>query len=138
MPVPVSYTEQELKDYMLGEVGNLADILELTTGHFDEAVNDVLLALDEESVEAVGEDDIPRLRAAAAVEAWRVAVKRSAGWYNFRSGSDMFERKAVHDQARKGLADAEVRAAAFSVSHGYGLVTGRITFPDSPYLRADE
>lgn len=131
MDIPARYTDEELKAFMLGEVGNLATVLELEADDFSEAVIDTLLAYGVETLDKA--DDVAKLRALARVFAWKVAVDKSAGWYNFRSGQDQFERKTVHEQARNRLADAQAKAAVYMPVGGPGLTVGAVAPGRSPY-----
>lgn len=127
MPIPTTYSEPELRLFMLESVGSLADVLGLTTDHFDEAINETLLSYDVDDLSDA--TDIRKLRALARVEAARVAVRRSAGWYNMRSGQDSLERATVHKQAKEALADAIVEAGPYDVD-GYRIRVGGIWYED--------
>jgi hypothetical protein len=118
MPIPSSYSEQELATYMRdGVLQSTAGVLGLTTiEQFDEAVNDALIAYGVSDV--ADATDIPKLRAAAQLCAWRLAQTVAAGDYAYSADGASYQRGQVFEHITKMLAAAERTALAFGISTG--------------------
>lgn len=150
MAVPTSYDEDALAAYMLAELDDVGRAFNISItasatgdhGVLTEAVNDVLLDLgiDDPST-VVGTVAIQRLRAVAAVHAWRFAKKRAASRYDFSDGSTKLSRSQLQPMIEKSLAQAERIAAALGVpTSGAGVVRasiGRVRYPQNPYQTTD-
>jgi hypothetical protein len=134
VPVPESYTEHELAEYMTRAIGPLAGVLSLSyaNGSFDEAIRNVALALGVSSVDEA--DDIPRLRAHADVQVWRVVRDMTVGYYDLRTpDGEQYNRSQIHAHAVQMLHEAEARVA---VLEGAGSVqVATITRVPDPYRR---
>jgi hypothetical protein len=134
MPAPTSYNEDGLKAFMLGQVGNMGAVLGLDVNSFTEAVSDTLLAYGVPDVALAL--DIPKLRALARVEAWRVAVQQAAGRYDFQTQNAKHSRSALFAQAKEGLtlalADASGYASLTSNDNVIGI--SGFAYADNPYV----
>ena len=74
MPLPTSYSETELKDYMHATLAETASVMgwSVGAGSYDEAINETLFANGvDDSAAITGWEDIRKLRFLARVEAWR-------------------------------------------------------------------
>lgn len=131
MPIPASYTETSLRAYMLKTVGGLGTRLEMTTGNFEEAVTSTLLAYGVTDI--ANATDLPKLRALADVEAWRVAWNEATGAYDFTADGSSFKRSDLAKQAKERLEAAEQTAMAHGGLVGYAVTSARLTHANDPY-----
>lgn len=113
MAIPTSYTESELRDYMLIVTGNVASAIGWTAANFTEAVNDALIAYGVSTIASA--TDIAKLRGIAKVEAWRSIADATAADYQFSADGGSYNRQQIHDHAVKALE----RAEADAVDRGY-------------------
>ncbi len=136
MALPTSYTEDELKAFMLATLEDLGSVLGLTAARFGEAVNETLLAY---GVTAIAQaTDIPKLRALAKVEAWKVAVKAASGRIDWSEAGASFKQSQYRTAAREGLELAQAEAAAYGGGlAGYEVTVGTMAIFD-PYAWPDE
>lgn len=112
MPVPVSYTEAMLADYMVAVLDTTAAALgwESDAPAITEAVNEVdgLLGGD-----LAGATDIVKVRALARWQAWKAARGAVANQVNLASGTDRLDRAAWFDHVDRELYAAAEAAAAY-------------------------
>src|SRR5690349_20973513 len=113
MPVPSSYTEKPLAEYMHVKLGNVAKALDLHfppdgPGDYAEAVTDALLAYGTEDVSAIsGSTGIQKVRALAMVAAWRHVVTNFAALFDFSADGASYNRSQLFKQAKESLQLAE-------------------------------
>lgn len=140
MAIPSSYDEDTLKAYMLAALGDLGSVLGLTTGSFAEAVNDTLLAYGAPSgaTDIADATDIPKLRAFAKVEAWKVALTAASGRIDWAEAGASFKQSEYRKAAREGLALAQSEAVAYGGGMaGYEVAVGELA-PYDPYAWPDD
>lgn len=132
MPLPSSYTESQLRDYMLHVTGNVGVALGLASADFAEAVNDALVVYGATDIATA--TDIPRLRAAARVAAWERALALCAGRVDFGADGANFRQSQLMDQARAALSEARADAATYGVGWaGYAVESADVNYNDDPY-----
>lgn len=130
MPLPVSYTEQTLAEYMHAELREFALGLNWTpTASYAEAVSCAILAYGVFSIDDC--TDIAKLRALARVEAWRAAAAAVAGDYTFRDGISTHHRAELLRNALEGLKIALGDAAAYLP--GVCIEKRSVKFSQDPY-----
>lgn len=132
MPIPGSYTEETLKDFMLATLEDLGSVLGLTAARFTEAVNETLLSYGVSDIASA--TDIAKLRALAKVEAWKVAVKAASGRIDWSEAGASFKQSQYRTAAIAGLALAQSEAAKYGEDPlaGNVVTVGKMSFPD-PY-----
>lgn len=136
MAIPGSYTEETLKTYMLTVLRQLGAVLGMTVNSFDEAVNEVLLAYGVADI--ADATDIPKLRALAKVEAWKVALAEAGARIDWSEAGASFKQSQYRAAAREGLLGAEAEAARYGGGWpGYEVTVGQMTTYD-PYVPMDE
>lgn len=113
MALPSSYTESDLRDYMLSAVSTVAGMLSMVADDFTEPVNDALVAYGVADIALA--TDIAKLRSIAKAEAWRLVVDATVGEYNFSADGGSYSREQLHKHA----VDALTRAEADAISRGY-------------------
>lgn len=113
MALPSSYSEAELRAYMVTVTSNVAAALGWSEANFAEAVNDTLALYGVTDI--VEATDIPKLRTLAKVEAWRAVADATVADYQFSADGGSFSRQQLHQQAVAALERAEGDA----VSRGY-------------------
>lgn len=127
MPIPTSYTEKTLAEYMHVALGKTAKALEL---HFDpngpgdyvEAVNDALLEYGTDDISTItGLDAIRKLRMIAVACAWQYVVNNFAALYDFSADGGRYDRSQMFDNAKKMY-----ETAAGVVTANYGSDTNRV------------
>lgn len=145
MAAPTVYQEDELAAYMLGELGDVATVLRITAtagvkgdyGDLSEPLNNVLLALGVTDVTTLtGADNIRKLRALGAVEAWRLAKKRAAAAYDFKDGSTSLSRSQLQPMISQSLGMAEAEASSLGVlptGTGVKVKVGTVKYRNDPY-----
>jgi hypothetical protein len=136
MPPPSSYTEAELKTFIVTTLGEVGTILGWTTATtlVTEAVNDTLLALGVSDISSVsGATAIQQLRAMAAVSAWRAALGSLAARYDFADGDQDRKRSQVHKMILESLSLAESNAAAVGVGVAGTIPRQSLVYTEDPY-----
>lgn len=112
MPVPTSYTEDELAGYMHRRLRNVAASLGWTApASYTDAVTDTLVAYGVADIGSVA--DVPRLLALADVEAWRAASAALAPKTDVSQEGRSNRRAMAYEHARDMLSDAITRALGF-------------------------
>lgn len=124
MPVPTSYTEDQLKTFMVASLADVATVLgwSVATAQVVEAVYDALFAYFGGTGAIADATDMPKLRAAARVAAWRAAVGALAAKYDVTLDSQSFRRGSLLANAEKALEKAEREATALGVGSTVGVV----------------
>lgn len=131
MALPAAYTEFALASYMLATLGEVASVLGLDELEIEEAVNDALLAYG--AADVAQATDIPRLRAAARVATWRLALARASGLYQFSADGATYNRQQMVEHIRKMLEREEADAAAMGMGTGGVWATPLTLRMDDPY-----
>lgn len=136
MSVPTSYTEDQLKTFMVTSLADVTTVLGWTvaTAQVVEAVYDALFAYFGGSGAIADATNVPKLRAAARVAVWRAAVGALAAKYDVTLDSQSFRRGSLLAQARQALTVAEREATALGVGTDVGVVL-RVAHTD-PYRAA--
>mgnify|MGYP001293366896 CR=1 FL=1 len=116
MALPTTYTEFALASYMLATLGEVASVLGMDELTASEAVNDALLAYGVGDIAQA--TDIPRLRSAARVAAWRMALARASGLYQFSADGASYQRQQIVEHIRAMLEREEADAAALGLGMG--------------------
>jgi len=119
MPAVTTYTEPTLATWILGPgcLGATATALGWS-GQSDvqDAIDQALAAYGVATINLV--TDATKLRAAAAVEAWRLVVNATAGYYRVSLDGQSMDRQMVHAHAVAMLAMAEQVAGSLGVGSG--------------------
>jgi hypothetical protein len=137
MAIPASYTEAELKTFMLAAVAELGAVLGLTTSSFAEAVNETLLAYGVDDI--ADATDIPKLRALARVEAWKVAVVAAGSRIDWSEAGASFKQSQYRAAANNGLSLAQSEAVPYGGGLAGNVVTvGTMTMNDPYAVVSDE
>lgn len=135
MAMPALYSEYSLGSYMLDSLGELAGILGMDDIVVSEAVNDALLGYGVSDITKA--TDIARLRSAARVAAWRMALARASAMYQFSADGASYSRQQVTEHIRNMLALEEAGAATFGMGNGSGVwATSFVLRIDDPYRTA--
>ena len=117
MPLPTSYTEDQICSFMLSELGTIATILDwsVSTPQVRDALWDTLIAYDVATVAAA--TNMHKLRTLARREAWRAAVKGLTDAYDFSSpdGSSRSRSQMVR-QAEARLVEAAQAAKRYDLA----------------------
>lgn len=139
MPIPTSYSESELADYMITALSNVAAVLNWTnaTDEIGEAIIAALLAYfgtaGDNSVIA-NATDVLKLRVLARREAWRAALAALTTKYTFSTDGQSFQRSDMMKFAQTQLERAENEAAAFDTSAELEIRVSSLTYPADPYI----
>jgi hypothetical protein len=136
MPIPSSYTENQLRDFMLASLQELGAVLGLTAESFAEAVNDTLLAYG--VAEIANATNVAKLRALARVEAWRAAVAAASARIDWSEAGASFKQSQYRAAASDGLARAQMAAAEYGEAlPGYVVSVGTLAISD-PYAWTED
>ena len=90
MPVVISLTESDVKEYMEAVLGDTAQKLGWSVGEddFDEPTNEVLYSLGESSFSYVtSQGEVKKVRSVARVEVWRAAMYYTVHETSFSAGA---------------------------------------------------
>jgi hypothetical protein len=137
MPVPNSYTEKTLGQYMQTMLGKVARVLELNAGpndagDFVEAVNDALLVYGTEDISTIsGIANLMKLRALARVAAWQYVMNNFAALYDFKADDSSYNRSQLFKQAKESLALAQ--QAALNYDPAYQVQVVAVDQTHDPY-----
>jgi hypothetical protein len=111
MPLPTSYSESTLAEYMrTGVLRSTGLVLGLVAADYQEAVNEVAAALGT-TIEAA--PDVSRMRILARREAWRLAMQQSGGDYAYSEDGISNNRQQIFDHAKEMFSQAERDLASF-------------------------
>lgn len=136
MPVPTTYSEHRLSEYLISQLEELADVLGWSSGSVQvaEAVNDALLDYGEPTISAItGATALRKLRALGRRAIWRAVVQATVGDYSFSSDGQRFDRQQVNEQARKMLELAEIDCRVTGADPDYAVQIVSISRPHDPY-----
>lgn len=134
MAVPTVYTEAELKAYVHGELGPVAEALTWTVagGSYDEVVNDALLAYGNTDIsEITGAENVEKLRRFAMLVAWRRVLTWTAIRVDFAADGTSVSCSQLHDMAKGMVERYESITAVDSIDYTIGVQ--RIDRPHNPY-----
>lgn len=129
MAIPTSYTEDELRSYMVAALGDVADVLTIGTADMVEPVNDVIDSYGVADIASA--TNITKLRALAKVGAWRKASQTATVQYTFRSGQSAFNRSDMYKFISDQLSRAE--SEAFQYDASYVVSVQPIEYKNDPY-----
>lgn len=129
MPIPPSYTETTLADYMVTCLGKVASVLGLVSASFAESVNDVLIQYGVSNISAATQID--KLRALAKVAAWKKAVEEVSVSYDFEADNASYNRSQMQEMCKESLLSAERDAGDFLPALRIGIDS--FTFIQDPY-----
>lgn len=129
MPIPPSYSEITLADYMVTCLGKVAAVLELVSADFEESVIDVLLQYGVSDISSA--TNIQKLRALAKVAAWKKAVEEVSVSYDFSADGGSYNRSQMQELCAKSLAAAESDAGDYLPALRIGIDT--LSFSQDPY-----
>ena len=135
MPVPVSYTEEELVAYQHAVLGKTATVLDWTVsgGDYDEAVIDALVLYGVSTIAAA--TDIDKLRACARLAVWRAVAADTAGYNDVAEDQQSFKLSQVHDHAASMVKRERVNAIKYGIE--YEVTVERIRHIN-PYVVVDD
>lgn len=134
MAVPTSYTEDSFALYLHNVLDGVADVLSFSidSGSYDEVVNDVLIALDEDDITTIA--DIRGLRATGRYYVWKKAADKAATIYDFSVDKRSFKRNQIAEHIAERLAAAENDPHATIASNDSAtIVTIPLTYTQDPY-----
>ena len=142
MPVPESYDEESLAEFMhatLGAIGTDLGFTPTGVGSYQEAVNTTLLTYGDVAIgDITAFSDIARLRAIAKVEAWRMAVIESAAYFDVSDGAQSLKLSQVHKQAKETLALVEQEASVHGALSTNRATIHRVSRPHDPYSHIED
>lgn len=116
MPLPTSYDESTLAEYMrTGVLRSTGLVLGLVATDYQEAVNEVASAL---GTTIAGAPNVARLRILARREAWRLAMQQASGDYAYTEDGAQSSRQQIFDHAKEMFAQAERDLASFDSGSG--------------------
>ncbi|HET9558893.1 MAG TPA: hypothetical protein VFS70_17285 [Actinomycetota bacterium] len=140
MPLPTSYTEEALAEFMYRSIDNFTQIFgwtDTTAPPYPDAVNDTLRYLTVGDISEA--DNMAVLEASARVTIWRSVVRRASTEYDYVSDSQTFYRSQLYKQAAGELAIAEAHLTDAEEATGEGgggggtIGVGRFVRLDDPY-----
>lgn len=138
MPVPTSYTETGLADYMKSVLAETAEAINwiTTPGSYQEAVNETLIAYGVDDIAEA--TDIKKLRVIARREVWRAVADATVGNYRFGSDREIYHREQVHRQAVDRFAKASEAAARYVTDDdSTSAVVTEVVDLEDPYVLVD-
>lgn len=135
MPVPTSYTELALAQYMHDQLGGIADVLGYARpvsfpDSYQEVVNEVLLELGVADISAV--TDMRKLRVMARLYAWKKAAAALSSKYDFSTDGESYHRSQMHQQALKAVEDIMSECLALGL-YGYSVEFQELDYRNDPY-----
>jgi hypothetical protein len=139
MPIPLSYTETGLAQYMKDVLKDTAFAINWldVPGNYVEAVNDTILAY---GVDTIAEaTDMQRLRTIARREVWKAVASTSAGNYRFGSDREVYFRNQIYEHALSEYTRAAQEAAKFVTDDDSVRASNMIVVDDhDPYVYTEE
>lgn len=138
MPIPLSYTETELAQYMIDVVGDTAFAINwITTDKYQEAVNDTILAYGAPTIDQAY--DIQKLRTIARREVWKAVAGTSAGNYRFGSDREAYFRNQIYEHAISEYTRAAQDAAKYVTDDDSVRASNMIVLDSSdPYVYTED
>lgn len=144
MPLPTSYTEESLAQFMHTTLGTIATDLELEEpagelGAYAEAVYEALFNYGASDIATItGTYNVRRLRVLAEVEAWRLVVYLTSGDFDFSADGGSYKRSQINAQARESLKMVEAKAVQLGANTDYAVGIDRLDHIHDPYIYRDE
>lgn len=135
MTVPTSYTETELRQFMIIELGAVGSILgwDVGTPQVARTVIDALRAYGVTTIASA--TDAAKLEVLARVAIWRAARRSLAADYPFSADGGRYDRNEVFKQVEMLLREAEIDARVYDSAYQIQTTTAHY---DDPYIKADE
>lgn len=132
MAVPASYTDEELRIFMITVLGRVATVIGWTkdTGQIAEAVNDTLIAYGVDDISEA--TDVEKLRALARHYAWSAAVDWLSTDFNFSADGGRYDRAQVFEHAQQRLDAAW--SEAFQYLPRYSIQAHTTSYTVDPYI----
>lgn len=143
MPIPTSYSEKTLAEYMHAMLGKTARALDLHfdpngPGDYTEAVNDTLLAYGTDDITTIsGTSAIVKLRALAKAFAWQYAVNNFAALYDFSADGGNYRRNQMFEAAKKMYESASAEVNAQYGSDSNKIRVRKVDHIHDPYTVRD-
>jgi hypothetical protein len=139
MPFPTAWNGAQIASYMLGEIENVAAVLEWTasTQPVENAVMATQLAYAADydvDMTISNAADLVKLHALARREIWRAAVAALPTKYTFSTDGQSFQRSKMIEEARKNFEAAESAAAVFDTSTAPVVGVSTFRYPADPYV----
>lgn len=141
MPAPTTYSEAELRLYMVERLSDVATILGWTGASVP--VSRAVWAAERSYRSAVAEitdvsdaTDMPKLEAIAEREAWRAAVGALAARVNIGGAGTSTSLSQQFDHAKEMLAQAESECMALGIGQGgaYAITVTPVVHTEDPYV----
>ncbi len=134
MPIPDHYSETDLKVWLHGTLGSLADLLNWTVedASYDQAIVDTLLLYGISDI--ADATDIAKLQALARVALFRNAELAAAGLVDHSVLGDSIRLSQALTSIRKILDVAERQATSYGLVSASTVVVTGIEYVDDPYL----
>lgn len=138
MPIPVSYTEKSLAEYMYRALGKVSKVLNIHLGTEDagdlsEVVNDTLLAYGTDSISSIsGRENILKLRSLALVAMWRYVIANFTALYDFSADGASYQRNQMFKSAQEALKLVEQQALLYSSAYSIKIISAK--YVDDPYI----
>ena len=137
MPIPTSYTEQTLADFMQAELGAVATVLEYTNQSYAEKINDTLLTYGASDISEIsGAANIMKLRTIARMFAWKKAVGDMSTRYGFSADGGSYQRQQMFEQAKQMLQSLESEMMTYDPS--YAVKMQKSKYKNDPYAYTAE
>jgi len=108
MPLPTTYTAEELAAWMRDELLDTATVLGMgdpTHAGYTTAVRRTVRAYGVSDISEA--TDVVKLEALALIEVWRSVVNKTATAINFEADGGRYDREAIHKHALVQLAQAQ-------------------------------
>ncbi len=126
MALPTVYTEDELKVYLQGILGDIADMLgwSVAADSYDEVVNDALGAYDDGNDISLitGVAAVKKLRVLARLALWTALSGATVTEINYSADGASWSREAIHKHAMAMMAQARVDALPYHDDYDVGNV----------------
>jgi hypothetical protein len=130
--VPTSYTESQLKAFMITALGRIATVIDwdADTDQVAEAVNDTLLAYGVDDI--ADATDIVKLRALSRYSVLQAAHAWLATDFRFSADGGSYDRQQVFDHVGSLLDTAH--SEAFAYLPRYTVKASTVGYPADPYI----
>lgn len=136
MPVPTTYSESLLADYLASVLGDFADLLGWNAGsvQVQEAVADAILDLDLTDISQATTPTLIRgLRALGRRAIWRSVVEAVAADYTVTDNNQTLEREQMQKQAKVAFDIAEGDCLEWPAPY-YKVDIVSVKRPNDPYV----
>jgi hypothetical protein len=138
MPIPLTYTEVELAQYMIDTIGDTSLAINwIVTDKYQEAVNETVLAYGVTTIDQA--TDIQKLRTIARREVWKAVAGTSAGNYRFGSDREAYFRNQIYEHAISEYTRAAQDAAKYVTDDDSVRASNMIVTDSSdPYVYTED